>query len=209
MIEITTICSAFLLGSIPFGFLIAKAKGIDIRKLGSGNIGATNVNRNLGKKAGAITLVLDVAKGYLAVSIASLLAKSAGLDIQTQDFLRAAGGVAVVLGHCFSPWLRGKGGKGVATALGVFLGLAPYSTLITVICFIGIVKTTSKVALGSIISASILPILMFLDIPKDHVLLDSIAASLCAAIIILRHKDNISRMIRGNELSYKKEKETN
>lgn len=196
MLITASIILSFVIGSIPFGYLISRAKGVDIRKHGSGNIGATNVNRNLGKKAGALTLALDLLKGILGTQSAAILTCFFGqvVDLSnTTPFL----GFVTVLAHCYTPWLKGKGGKGVATGLGVFLTIAPGSTLIALAIFAFLLKASAVVALGSIFSALSLPLLMYFEIPAAYAPANIFAASLTAILIVIRHRENIGKLIVG------------
>lgn len=194
MLVLISIILSFLIGSIPFGYLISKAKGLDIRQVGSGNIGATNVNRNLGKKAGALTLAFDILKGILGTQSAAIIACFFGevLDLTNiSPFL----GFITVCAHCYTPWLKGKGGKGVATGLGVFLTIAPGSTLIALVIFACLIKASSVVAIGSIFSALSLPLLMYFEVPVAYPPASIFAASLTAIVIVIRHRENIAKLI--------------
>ena len=201
---------AYLLGAVPFGFLIGKARGKDLRLLGSGNIGATNATRMLGKKWGIICLLLDVLKGLLPMLLVPLL----GLIKQDSQSLRLAlwllVGCAAVLGHVFPIYLKFKGGKGVATSLGIVLGLWPYYTL----CGLGVfaiwlitLLIWRYVSLSSILAAVSFPVLLLLSI----LLIDDgrwnfaqlwplmMMAVLMALLVVLRHRDNIRRLFEGSE----------
>ena len=146
---------AYLLGSIPFGVLLARLAGAgDVRSAGSGNIGATNVARVAGPLAGILTLVLDTAKGAAAVLLADRLANGSAMWV-------ILAGLAVLMGHCFPIWLRFKGGKGVATALGVFLMLSPPSALAALFVFVLVVGYWKYVSLGSISAAAAMPLLIY------------------------------------------------
>jgi acyl phosphate:glycerol-3-phosphate acyltransferase len=185
---------AFFLGAIPFGFLAGKIRRVNIREYGSGNIGATNVMRVLGKPWGIAVLILDAMKGYLPV----ILAQRAGLS----SLWLVITGLCAVLGHIFSPFVRFRGGKGVATSLGVLLGLSWQVTLITIIAFLVPVLLTRWVALGSVIGAIAQAILFFLAPPEWLVgdpLPYRVFGVVAAAFIIWRHKENIVRMRAGTE----------
>jgi glycerol-3-phosphate acyltransferase PlsY len=174
----------FALGSIPFGVLVAKRLGIDIQQHGSGNIGATNVTRVLGIIPGAVVLVLDVAKGALAVWLA---ARGCG------DWVVAAVGFAAISGHCFSPWLGGRGGKGVATALGVFLVLHPPLAAIAVLVF-GVVVAVSRIpALGSL--AAVMTIAVILVYRADRPFATLAIAT--AALMLYTHRTNLAKLKLG------------
>jgi acyl phosphate:glycerol-3-phosphate acyltransferase len=181
--------AAFLLGSIPFGIIIAKVKGIDLKKVGSGNIGATNVLRSLGKWPAAITLCGDILKGTLAVALARYF--EAGL------IWEGIVGIFAILGHNFSVFLRFRGGKGVATSLGVLMIYAPVAALVTLIIWFGVVVFTKYSSLGALISFALLPLTIVLfDATDKRKLLITLFIT---AIIFFRHKDNIQRLIRGTE----------
>ncbi len=194
---------AYLLGSIPFGYLMAKAKGIDIRSVGSGNIGATNAMRVLGKPAGIFVLLLDTAKGFGAVWLASQLLKdNSGTSIET---LRVIAGIGAVLGHNYTCWLRFKGGKGIATTAGVYLALAPWALLVGVVVFILALLLTRYVSVGSISAAVALPATVWIMAPQN-IFLGSVTTAL-GLLAIYKHKSNIQRLMVGteNRLSQKKE----
>lgn len=181
---------AYLLGSIPFGYLIVRKKlGDDIRQSGSGGTGATNVSRRAGKTAGVITLVLDALKGSLAV----LLAKGLAPDL---DWLIAAAAIAVIVGHMFPVWLGFRGGKGVATGVGVFSILAPIAVVCAGIIFVAVVWLTRYVSLGSIIAAATIPVFVWLQSDLRPTL---VAAVVGALLIVFAHRGNIARLARGTE----------
>ena len=200
---------AYLLGSIPFGYLLMRfVRGEDIRLSGSGNIGATNVARAGAKGLGALTLLLDVLKGLVAVWIGAVLARSslnrcAGLsEILGQPCIPALrlmslAALFAVLGHIFPVWLRFKGGKGVATALGVFAILFPKAVLISLVIFVLAFAMSRYVSLGSILSALAFPIAAYFLYHPSWVSLFLIAG--IAAIVIVKHHQNIRRLIAGNE----------
>jgi glycerol-3-phosphate acyltransferase PlsY len=180
---------AYLLGSIPFGYLIVRRRmGADIRETGSGGTGATNVSRRAGKAAGVLTLLLDAAKGSVAV----LIAKAASGD----DWVIAVAAVAALVGHIFPMWLGFRGGKGVATGVGIFSVLAPISLLCAGVIFIAIVVTTRYVSLGSMIAAVLIPVFVWLQSGAQPVLL---AAILAAALIVFAHRGNIKRLASRTE----------
>ena len=180
---------AYLLGSIPFGYLIVRRRmGADIRETGSGGTGATNVSRRAGKAAGVLTLLLDAAKGSVAV----LIAKAAGGD----DWVIAVAAIAALVGHIFPVWLGFRGGKGVATGVGIFSVLAPISLLCAGVIFIAIVVTTRYVSLGSMIAAVLIPVFVWLQSGRQPVLL---AAILAAALIVFAHRGNIKRLASRTE----------
>ncbi len=199
MLNIVLILVSYLVGAIPFGLVLSRGSGIDIRRQGSGNIGATNVARLLGKKLGCCTLLLDVAKGYLPMYVAGLLL--AGTD--NANTVVALCGAAAITGHMFPVYLGFKGGKGVATGLGVFLYLAPRALLLCLVVFMSAVGMTGYVSLGSLLaSAAILPGLLFWGEPVWKMLL----ALYVVAMIWLKHHQNIRRLLKGTEKSFKKKK---
>ena len=200
-----TVLGAYLLGSIPTGFLAAKAKGIDIRSVGSGNIGATNAMRVLGKPAGITVLLLDAAKGFLAVCLAAGLARHGGQTDETIATLRVLAGIGAVLGHNYTCWLKFKGGKGIATTAGVYLALAPWALLAALVFFLLTVMTTRYVSLGSIFGAVALP--AFVWVLHPHELLLGIVTTALGLLAIYKHKGNIQRLRAGteNRLGQKKE----
>jgi acyl phosphate:glycerol-3-phosphate acyltransferase len=187
--------AAYLLGSIPFGLLLGKLFGAaDVRKAGSGNIGATNVARVAGPLAGILTLLLDAAKGALAVVLA------ARLSDQSSTWMMIAG-LAALVGHCFPIWLGFHGGKGVATAAGVFLVLCPPAFLGASILFMLVVAYWRFVSLGSIAAAASMPLLIYFlwaphHAPPYAVTFGSLAAAL---LIVYKHDANIQRMVQGDE----------
>ena len=187
--------ASYLLGSIPFGVILAKLfGGADVRKSGSGNIGATNVARVAGPIAGALTLLLDAAKGWLAVWLA-------GRVMRGEAGLLVAAGFFALLGHCFPPWLRFRGGKGVATAAGVFAALCPEAMVAALILFALIVWFWRYVSLASLAAAAAIPLLVYFlwaphFAPPDIVTFGSLAI---AALVIFQHRGNIGRLARGEE----------
>ena len=193
--------ASYLLGSIPFSVVIGKLFfGVDVRLQGSGNPGATNTMRVLGKKAGFAVLLLDMGKGALAVLLAYLI--SMKFDITTNslslsDCKTICGGLAI-LGHVYSPFLKFKGGKGVATAMGTVLALQPLIGLIMILTFTLILILFKYVSLGSIIAAGLYPLLCYLLLPAPGLILYLFSISL-ALLIIIKHRENIKRLLAGNE----------
>jgi glycerol-3-phosphate acyltransferase PlsY len=194
---------AYLLGSLPFGLWFAKLfGGTDIRSQGSGNIGASNVTRVVGPVPGILTLILDAAKGALAVWLA-------GRFTQQSDAWMMAAGLCALIGHCFPIWLKFKGGKGVATALGVFLVICPMAALGDLALFTLVVIVSRYSSLGSLAAAAAMPLLMhFLYAPPYApplvITFGTLAASL---LIIAKHQGNIRRLIEGTEPRYSKDKD--
>jgi glycerol-3-phosphate acyltransferase PlsY len=200
MVTVLVVVAAYLIGSIPSGYLIVSAtKGKDVRETGSGGTGATNVTRSAGKAAGVATLVLDALKGLVAVEIARTVASSDG----AVNWAVALASVAVVVGHCFPVWLKFRGGKGVATAAGVFLALFPLGVLCALLVLLPIVWITRYVSLGSIVAAASFPVFVFFLTQSDSwstsrgpLITTAVAV---AALIVYMHRENISRLIRGTE----------
>jgi len=192
---------AYLIGSIPSGYLIVRAKeGGDVRETGSGGTGATNVSRRAGKGAGIFTLIMDVIKGVLAVFLARFL--SDGL-FPSADWTIALAGVVAVLGHIFPVWLRFRGGKGVATALGVFLMLSPAVVLIGLIVFAITLALTRYVSLASLVMlCSIAIASLFLMVLDPLELPDAVAAILIAGLVVFAHRANIQRLMAGTESKF-------
>jgi len=189
MDKIILVVVAYLLGSIPFGYLIVRGKGAgDIRQTGSGGTGATNVSRRAGKAAGVLTLLLDAAKGCVAV----LIAKAFGGD----DWVIAAAAIAALVGHIFPVWLGFRGGKGVATGVGIFVVLAPVALLCAGVVFVAIVLLTRYVSLGSITAAVLIPVLVWVQSDSRTLL---VAAIVGAALIVFAHRGNIQRLASGTE----------
>ncbi|KPL01837.1 MAG: hypothetical protein AMK75_03745 [Planctomycetes bacterium SM23_65] len=189
----------YLLGSIPFGYLIGRMGGIDIRQWGSKNVGATNVARVLGFRRGVLVFVLDTLKGAAAVG---LLGRGfTGWFALNPSLCLVLSGAAVVLGHTFTCWLQFKGGKGVATALGAWLVLAPIATLIALAVWILLVAVWRYVSLGSIVAAVALPcVLVALNYSRlDAVLPHLVFAILLTVLVIVRHTSNIGRLLKGTE----------
>lgn len=193
------VAASYLIGAIPFGLVLSRSSGVDIRRQGSGNIGATNVARLLGKKIGILTLLLDIAKGFFPMFLASLLiGNSPGAHL-----LVAFCGAATVIGHMYSIYLGFHGGKGVATGLGVFLFLAPLAVLLSLILFLLAVWVSGFVSLGSLLAAMAIPIwLFFLGESGWKILL----ASFIGVMIWIKHAPNIKRLLSGTEKSWKKGK---
>jgi acyl phosphate:glycerol-3-phosphate acyltransferase len=182
---------AYLIGGMPFGYwFVHLTSGKDIRSMGSGNIGATNVHRTQGRNAGLIVLLLDILKGFLAVWLAARLTADSTSAV-------ALAAVAVMLGHCYPVFLRFKGGKAVATFIGAFLFLTPLALACTTIVFVLVVSVSRYISLGSIIGALVFPFAVWLF---EHAPGEMIAASIFASLLVIyRHKANIARLLAGNE----------
>ena len=189
---------AYLIGSIPSGYLFVRAtEGGDVRETGSGGTGATNVSRSAGKGAGILTLILDVIKGVFVVFLAGIL--SDGL-FPYADWTIAFAGVLAILGHIFPVWLRFRGGKGVATALGVFLMLEPIVVVIALVVFAITFALTRYVSLASLVAISSITIaILALTLFDPFELPNAIAALLSAGLVIFAHRANIQRLIAGSE----------
>lgn len=187
--------AAYLLGSIPFGLLFARLfSGPDVRAAGSGNIGAANVARVVGKSAGILTLIFDAGKGSAAVWLAARYSE------ENAAWMMIAG-IAALAGHCFPVWLKFRGGKGVATAAGVFLILSPLATLGAVLLFLAIVGSWRYVSLGSISAAAAMPLLIYFLWAPGHAppLPVSFGTLLAAVLIVWNHRANIQRLVAGEE----------
>ncbi|HXJ14301.1 MAG TPA: glycerol-3-phosphate 1-O-acyltransferase PlsY [Candidatus Limnocylindrales bacterium] len=202
---ILLLAAVYLLGSIPFGLLLARLSvGSDIRKSGSGNIGATNVARVAGPAAGILTLILDAAKGSAAVWLATRFTEHSST-------LMTLAGVIALLGHCFPVWLKFKGGKGVATALGVFLMLAPMAALCALLVFIAVTLAWRYVSLGSVSAAAAMPLLMYFLWAPGHAppLVVDFGTLFASALVIVKHDANLQRLVDGTEpkFSFDKSKE--
>ena len=182
---------AYLLGAIPFGYLLVKWKtGADVRSSGSGNIGATNVLRTTGRSAGVLTLLLDIAKGYLAVWIAGRLTDHSALWM-------SAAALAVMAGHAYPVFLKFQGGKAVASFVGAFLCLTPLPLVAILVVFVGTVIATHHISMGSIVAAATFPLAVWLILqPSIYIV---ISAILAGAFIIYKHKSNIQRLREGSE----------
>lgn len=197
--EILFVAVAYLLGSIPFGYLLVKyvfTSGEDVRDIGSGGIGATNVTRRAGVKGGLLTYIFDVGKGVAAVM---LMRQVAGDDY----FWIGAAAIAAIVGHIFPIFLGFRGGKGVATGVGVYLALAPYSVLTTLVLWVVIVYLSRYVSLGSIIATAAVPLwtLLYYGLlqPSPHLKALLVVAIAGCGLIVATHHENISRLIHGTE----------
>jgi len=195
------VIASYLLGSIPFGYLAGRMAGIDIRNCGSGNVGATNVIRTLGKGYGYPVFALDFLKGFGAVKISILIATRMQSEWNPPEMFGIVAAISSVLGHSFPLWLRFKGGKGVATSGGALFGLAPVAALVGVAIWIVTFWLTRYVSVASIVAAAALPFVIlittWLSRTTGKLLFYS---SLClAAVVIWRHRSNLSRLIHGTE----------
>jgi glycerol-3-phosphate acyltransferase PlsY len=197
VVYIVAALAAYLLGSVPTGFLVGKARGIDIRKVGSGNIGATNVMRALGTKLGVIVLVADGLKGYAGCAwMTELVIQFFGSTSTNSEAARIVAGLAAVLGHNYTCWLKFKGGKGIATSAGVLAALVPRSLVIIAIVWIVVFATTRYVSLASMSASFTLPFATWLT--GGTPLMIAVTAAM-GALAIYKHKSNIQRLLHGTE----------
>ncbi len=194
MMPLASCLLAYFLGAIPFGYVLVKWKtGSDVRGSGSGNIGATNVLRTTGRTAGVLTLLLDIAKGYLAVWAAGRLTHGDPLWM-------SVAAVAVMLGHIYPVFLAFQGGKAVASFVGAFLCLTPVALLAVLLIFVGVVAWTRHISMGSIVAAAVFPLAVWLiAVPTLPV---EAAALIAAALIIYKHSNNIQRLRAGTESAF-------
>ena len=182
------VIAAYLIGSIPFAWLVARQRGTDLRQVGSGNLGAANVMRSSGVSAGAMVAALDIAKGAASVWLAARVGDGAELP--------AAAGLAAIIGHIYPIWLRFRGGKGVATACGVFAVLTPLAMPVAILIFTATVWMTKYISLGSVLATMALPPVAYaLGSPSPAVL----AATAAAILIVFRHRSNLMRLRMGTE----------
>ena len=191
---------SYLLGSIPFGYLAGQLAGIDIRKFGSGNIGATNAVRVLGKKYGYPVFALDFLKGFGAVRISMLMGLGPPPEWNSPEIFGIAAAVSCVIGHSYPPWLKFKGGKGVATSAGALFALTPIGGLIGAAIWIVMFWVTRYVSLASVTAAIMLPIVILTVSWRNENAKAIFYFSVCvAAVVIWRHRSNLSRLRRGTE----------
>jgi glycerol-3-phosphate acyltransferase PlsY len=213
--------AAYLLGSVPTGFLVARTRGIDIRAAGSGNIGATNAMRVLGKPAGIFVLLMDALKGYVACAwlpplifnwlaphYSGLFVDFKNQPVELQIRFHVVAGIFAVLGHNYTCWLKFKGGKGIATSAGVYLALAPLPLLIATVVFILSLLATRYVSVGSISAAVALTAAVWILTP--HNVLLGIVTTVLGVLAIYKHKGNLRRLAAGTEsrLQFKKKETT-
>ena len=194
------VVGSYLLGSIPFGYLAGRLVGMDIRQAGSGNVGATNVVRVLGKRYGYPVFALDFLKGFGAVKISMLIAPGSPPEWNSPEIFGILAAIFSVLGHLYPPWLKFKGGKGVATSAGALLALTPIATLIGIVIWITVFWLTRYVSLASMTAAVVLPVVILVLSCHDQNKKPLIYSSACvAAVVVWRHRSNLSRLIRGTE----------
>jgi len=206
MRAVVVVIVAYLIGSIPFGYLIVRLTGRgDVRETGSGGTGATNVSRRAGKAAGLLTLVLDAAKGAFAVLVAGVALNQQRATINVR-WVVAAAAVAVIVGHIFPVWLKFRGGKGVATAAGAFFMAAPFALLCAGIVFVVVAAITRYVSLASLAAAVLIPFFLWLQKwliqPAADIRPPLTAAVVSALLIIFAHRGNIRRLINGTESKF-------
>jgi glycerol-3-phosphate acyltransferase PlsY len=186
---IAAVLTAYLIGSIPFALLLARRWGArDLHRIGSGNIGAANVLRASGVKAGVLVALLDIAKGAAGVLVARLIARDGGAD--------AVAGLAAIVGHIYPVWLRFRGGKGVATACGVFAILAPHALMPAAVVFVAAIWATKYISVGSVLATLALPPIAWATSSPPPVVM---SASAAATLIVFRHRSNLRRVRLGTE----------
>lgn len=195
VIQTLSVLCAYLLGAIPFGLILARAAGVDIRKTGSGNIGATNVFRSVGKKLGILVFALDALKGYVAVAvIPSATAAHSGL-------LPVICGIAAIAGHNWPVYLKFKGGKGIATSAGVLMGIAPAAVGAGLAAWILVFLVFGYVSLASIAAACVVAVAAWVLYLPESIALPAVLTIL-AGIAVIRHKSNIQRLAAGTESKF-------
>lgn len=195
------VIGSYLLGSIPFGYLAGRIAGIDVRTRGSGNVGATNVIRTLGKGYGYPVFALDFLKGFAAVKMSIWMAVRMQSEWNPPEIFGIIAAISSVIGHSFPVWLRFKGGKGVATSAGALMGLAPLASLAGIAIWILTFWLTRYVSVASIAAAATLPLLILVTTKLNRTTGKLLFySSVClAAVVIWRHRSNLSRLIRGTE----------
>lgn len=204
---VVTALLAYLLGSVPTGFLVAQAKGVDIRAVGSGNIGATNVLRTLGKPAGIFVLFMDALKGWVAVVLVTrlvLFAFGLGAEGARMEVCQIIAALCAILGHNYTCWLHFKGGKGIATSAGVLLALVPWALIVIFVVWVVVFALTRYVSLASLAAAAALP---FASWATHESLTKVIVTGAMAALAIYKHKGNIQRLLNGTEPRFGQKKE--
>ena len=185
---------AYLIGGLPFGYWFVRlSSGQDIRTMGSGNIGATNVHRSVGRKAGIVVLLLDIFKGFAAVWIAAILTNASPVAL-------ALSAVAVMIGHCYPVFLGFRGGKAVACFIGAFLYISPLALALTILIFVVVFALGKYVSLASIVAALLFPLVMWITMHPPAPILRAAAGA--ALLIVYRHKSNISRLRTGSEPTF-------
>ena len=192
---------SYLLGSIRFGYVAGKIRGIDIRKIGSGNIGATNVVRVLGKRYGYSVFVLDFLKGFGAVKISMSIATDARPEWASPEIFGIFAAIASVIGHSFPVWLKFRGGKGVATSAGALFGLIPLAALIGIVIWVLVFWFTRYVSVASVVAAATLPLVILIMTRLNQIHGNALFYSSLglAAVVMWRHRSNFSRLMHGSE----------
>jgi len=196
---VTTCVLAYLVGSLPTGFLVGKARGIDIRTVGSGNIGATNAFRALGRSAGSAVLLADALKGWMAVVLLPQLVFGMFKippNSATREYHQILAGIAVVLGHNYTCWLKFKGGKGIATSAGVLIALVPSALLIILVIWLVVFGLSRYVSLASLVASFALPIAVWIS---GYSVLLIIVTACMGTLAIYKHRSNIKRLLNGTE----------
>jgi len=188
MADLLAVLAAYLMGSIPFAQLLSKRRGIDLRRVGSGNVGATNVLRTLGVRPAVVAMMLDAVKGTVAVLIAQRLTNGVAAPV--------AAGLASMIGHVYPVWLRFRGGKGVATAAGAFAVLTPVAAAVAVGVFLLTVAVTRFISVGSMVAALTLAAWA---IASDAPTIVAIGAAVGAALVLIGHRANVLRLVAGTE----------
>lgn len=198
LVYIAVLVVAYFLGSIPTGFLAGRAKGIDVRSTGSGNIGATNAFRVLGKPAGTLVLLTDALKGYLAAAVVARIGLMFAPDATavTLERLSILGGLAAVIGHNYTCWLRFKGGKGIATSAGVLIAWVPWALLVIFVTWLVVFLVSRYVSLASIVAAVVLPFAVWMLEGSRTMICITTGLSVMA---IYKHRANIQRLLNGTE----------
>lgn len=202
MSAVCALAAGYAVGGIPFGYILARARGVDIRRVGSGNVGATNVGRALGRQWGILALALDIAKGFGPVLFLAPVFSRA-FAASSEEYALSAMGLGAIMGHVFTPWLGFRGGKGVATSIGVFAALLQYWIALPLVVYFLMRKLTGYVSAGSLSLAVLLPAAAV--IVNRNRLAEAwptlVFACFAALLIVLRHRANIVRLARGEELS--------
>jgi glycerol-3-phosphate acyltransferase PlsY len=208
---IVTALVAYLLGSIPTGYLFGRSRGIDIRTVGSGNIGATNVLRTFGKPAGIFVFAVDALKGFVSCYfVGPLVYRSLGgtleADSATHEFLKVTGGLFAILGHNYTCWLKFKGGKGIATSAGVVLGLLPIAFAISFATWLIFLAITRYVSIASMAGAFVLPFAAWWPVRSSPTMI--VVAAIIGVLAIYKHRTNVQRLLDGTESRIGKKEET-
>lgn len=196
---VITAVVAYFVGSVPTGYLLARAKGVDIRSVGSGNIGATNVFRILGKTAGFTVLLIDALKGFIPAKFLLF-----GVTPGTEEYHAMLAGLCAILGHNYTCWLRFKGGKGIATSAGVMLALVPAGLGLALGTWLVVFTVSKYVSLASVAAAAALPVAVWLTGGTQRMI---ILTSVVSALAIYKHRANIQRLLNGTEHRFGKKKE--